>query len=40
VSAASSRRQQGLPDRVTDPAILAQVAALLRLSGKQKSRRP
>ena len=28
--AAQSRREQGLPDRVEDPAVLAKVAALLR----------
>jgi hypothetical protein len=26
----ASRRTQGLPDRVTDPAVLAKVAVLLR----------
>ena len=31
--AAASRRAQGLPEKVEDPAVLAQVAALLTARG-------
>lgn len=29
-AAARSRREQGLPERITDPSVIEQIAALLR----------
>jgi hypothetical protein len=39
VAAIGSARDQGLPDRITDPRVIAQVAALMRTQQPDEQRR-